>query len=90
VPLPPAGGSVSSSASTDAGVRIEKLDAELEAAETQLDELMLRIPNPADPDVPVVTSRQHGCQDVGELLPKEVTADGSTWTRRPHWEVAKR
>ena len=40
-------------ASTDAGSQIEKIDAELAAAEAQLEELMVRIPNPADPDVPV-------------------------------------
>ncbi len=40
-------------ASTAAGERIAAIDAELAAAEAELDDLMLRIPNPADPDVPV-------------------------------------
>ena len=40
-------------ASTTAGVRIEEIDAELAAAEAELEELLLRIPNPADPEVPV-------------------------------------
>ena len=77
-------------ASTDAGVRIEKIDAELAAAEAQLEELMLRIPNPADPDVPVGdASANRVVRTWGEILPREVTADGRTWTRRPHWEVAE-
>jgi seryl-tRNA synthetase len=76
-------------ASTDAGVRIEKLDAELAAAEAQLEELMLRIPNPADPDVPVGDeSANRVVRTWGEILPKEVPLpDGGAWTRRPHWEV---
>jgi seryl-tRNA synthetase len=76
-------------ASTDAGVRIEKLDAELAAAEAQLEELMLRIPNPADPDVPVGDeSANRVVRTWGEILPQEVPLpDGGAWTRRPHWEV---
>jgi seryl-tRNA synthetase len=77
-------------ASTDAGVQIEKIDAELAAAEAQLEELMLRIPNPADPDVPVGdASANRVVRTWGEILPREVTAAGRTWTRRPHWEVAE-
>ena len=64
-------------ASTEAGTQIEKLNAELAAAEAQLEELMLRIPNPADPDVPVGDgSANQTVRTWGELLPKEVTADG--------------
>ncbi len=82
-------------ASTDAGSRIEQLDKELAAAEAQLEELMLRIPNPADPDVPVGdASANRTVRTWGELLPKEAPAEGeaasqATWTRRPHWEVAE-
>jgi seryl-tRNA synthetase len=77
-------------ASTDAGARIEKLDADLAAAETELEELMLRIPNPADPDVPVGDESANSVvRTWGEQLPKEVAVEaGETWTRRPHWEVA--
>jgi len=76
-------------ASTDAGAHIEKLDAELAAAEAQLEELMLRIPNPADPDVPVGdASANQVVRTWGELMPKDATTDGHAWTRRPHWEVA--
>ncbi len=76
-------------ASTDAGVRIDKLDADLAGAEAQLEDLLLRIPNPADPDVPVGdASANLTVRTWGELLPREVTADGKTWSRRPHWEIA--
>jgi seryl-tRNA synthetase len=82
-------------ASTDAGTQIEKLDAELAAAETQLEELMVRIPNPADPDVPVGDeSANQIVRTWGEILPKEVAAgagagaETAAWSRRPHWEIA--
>jgi seryl-tRNA synthetase len=77
-------------ASTDAGVRIEKLDADLAATEVQLDELLLRIPNPADPDVPVGdASANQVVRTWGEQIPSYATGpDGEQWTRRPHWEVA--
>ena len=76
-------------ASTDAGARIEKLDAELAATESQLEDMLLRIPNPADPAVPVGDeSANQTVRTWGEVLPKEVLAEGGTWTRRPHWEVA--
>jgi seryl-tRNA synthetase len=73
-------------ASTEAGERIKALDAALAEIESDLDELLLRIPNPADPDVPVggeeanVTVRTWGNQ-----LPAQ--EDG--WTRRPHWEIGE-
>jgi len=79
-------------ASTDAGAEIDKIDAELAAAETQLEELMLRIPNPADPDVPVGDeSANVVVRTWGDLLAKEGVAEaGVAWTRRPHWEIAER
>ncbi len=40
-------------ASTRAGERIDGIDADLAAAEAELEDLLLRIPNPADPEVPV-------------------------------------
>ena len=86
-------------ASIAAGARIDELDAELAAVEAEVEQLLLRIPNPADPDVPV------GGEDAnvtvrtwGTLLPAEqpivgeVGADAqpgaATWRRRPHWEIA--
>jgi seryl-tRNA synthetase len=73
-------------ASTDAGERIKALDGALAEIEADLDELLLRIPNPADPDVPVggeeanVTVRTWGNQ---------VPAQDDGWTRRPHWEIGE-
>jgi seryl-tRNA synthetase len=75
-------------ASTDAGVKIEKLDAELAATQAALEDLLLRIPNPADPDVPVGdASHNQVVRTWGEQLPKDVAADGTAWSRRPHWEI---
>ena len=77
--------------STAAGQRIDEIDAELAATEQQLEDLLLRIPNPADPEVPVggeeanVTVRTWGQPGARE----ETTADGATWTRRPHWELGE-
>ncbi len=69
-------------ASTRAGERIEALDAELAAAETELEDLLLRIPNPADPDVPVGGEEANVVvRTWGEPLPN----DG----RKPHWEIAE-
>ena len=78
-------------ASTDAGTQIEKLDAELAATESQLEELLLRIPNPADLDVPVGdASANQIVRTWGDELPKTgPLPEGGTWTRRPHWEVAE-
>jgi seryl-tRNA synthetase len=87
-------------ASTAAGERIATVDADLATTESELDDLLLRIPNPADPDVPIggeeanVTVRTWGEQlPVDEPLEGEVGADappgGSTWTRKPHWELGE-
>ena len=74
--------------STEAGTRIEKIDAELAAAETQLEDMLLRIPNPADPDVPVGdASANQTIRTWGEQLPREATTDGQAWSRRPHWDI---
>jgi seryl-tRNA synthetase len=86
-------------ASVAAGGRIDTIDAELAAVEAEVDQLLLRIPNPADPDVPVggeeanVTVRTWGDQlPVEQPVSGEVGADapagGPTWRRRPHWEIA--
>ena len=69
-------------ASAGTAERIDALDAELASVQAELDEAMLRIPNPADPDVPV------GGEDAslvvrtwGEPLAHE--------DRKPHWELAE-
>jgi seryl-tRNA synthetase len=86
--------------STAAGARIDEIDAELARVEAEVEDLLLRIPNPADPDVPVggeeanVTVRTWGEQLAREQpLEGEVGADaapgGETWTRKPHWEIGE-
>jgi len=72
-------------ASVTAGSKIETIDAELATVEAEIERLLLRIPNPADPDVPIggeeanVTVRMWGDQRP---------LDGGGWTRRPHWDIA--
>jgi seryl-tRNA synthetase len=86
--------------STDLGAQIDGLEPQISKLEAALDDALLRIPNPPDPDVPVggeeanVTLRMWG-----EQLPREqpfvgeVGADapdgGATWTRKPHWELGE-
>ena len=77
------------------------LDAELATVEAALEDFLLRIPNPADPDVPVGGEEANvTVREWGEQLPRvqpltgEVGADapagGGTWERRPHWDVGDR
>ncbi|HEX5827273.1 MAG TPA: serine--tRNA ligase [Candidatus Limnocylindrales bacterium] len=75
--------------STAAGERINAIDAELAASEQELEDLLLRIPNPADPEVPVGGEEANvTVRTWGERRAREVTAaDGATWERRPHWEI---
>jgi seryl-tRNA synthetase len=85
-------------ASTTAGARIASIDTELAGVEAELGDALLRIPNPADLDVPVggeeanVTVRTWGDQlprtqprdgEIGADAPP----DGATWERKPHWEL---
>ena len=85
--------------STEAGARITAIDAELATVEATVEDLLLRIPNPADLDVPVggeeanVTIREWGEQRPRiQPLTGEVGADapagGATWERKAHWDVA--
>jgi seryl-tRNA synthetase len=78
-------------ASTRAGERIEQIDAELATAEIELEDLLLRIPNPADPEVPVGGEEANiTVRTWGENATRVVTAaDGTTWERRPHWEIGE-
>ena len=73
-------------ASVAAGARIEAIDAELATVEAEVEDLLLRIPNPADPDVPIggeeanVTVRTWG---------EKTSVDADGWTRKPHWELGE-
>jgi seryl-tRNA synthetase len=70
--------------SSRAGERITVLGASLSDAEATLDDLLLRIPNPPDPDVPVGGEEANvTLRTWGERLPPE----GDGWTRKPHWEL---
>jgi seryl-tRNA synthetase len=70
----------------DLGARIADRQARLETVESQIDDLLLRIPNPADPDVPIGGEEANVTVRVwGEQLAN--AADG--WTRRPHWEIGE-
>ncbi len=70
------------SASAGTADRIAALDAELASVQAELDDAMLRIPNPADPDVPVGGEEANlVVRTWGEPLPP----DGL----KPHWELAE-
>ena len=86
--------------STEIGERLTAIDAELAEVEATVEDLLLRIPNPAEDDIPIggeeanVTVRTWGEQlphdqplegDIGADAP----AGGATWERRPHWDVAE-
>jgi seryl-tRNA synthetase len=77
--------------STAAGDRITQIDAELAATEQQLEDLLLRIPNPADPEVPVGGEEANvTVRTWGDNATRVVAADdGSTWERRPHWDIGE-
>jgi seryl-tRNA synthetase len=86
--------------STAIGDRLATIDAELADVEATVEDLLLRIPNPPDSDIPIggeeanVTVRTWGEQLSHDVpLEGETGADapagGTTWTRRPHWEVAE-
>ena len=73
-------------ASTAAGDRADAIDRQLTAVEQELEDLLLRIPNPADPDVPVGgRERNRTIRTWGERRAR----DEGTWQRRPHWEIAE-
>jgi seryl-tRNA synthetase len=86
--------------SVEAGERIAEIDRELAEVEAQVEDLLLRIPNPADPDVPIGGEEANvTVRTWGELLPVEQPVDGevgadapaggASWRRKPHWEIAE-
>ena len=61
---------------------IKRLEADLATVQDALDDAMLRIPNPADPDVPVGGEEANvTVRTWGEPLRRD--------DRRPHWEIAE-
>ena len=86
--------------STEIGGRLTDLEAELATTEATVEDLLLRIPNPAEPDVPVGGEESNvTIRTWGDILPRaqpiegEVGADAApgaeTWERRPHLEIAE-
>jgi seryl-tRNA synthetase len=70
--------------STDIGAQIDGLEPAITEAESALEDLLLRIPNPPDPDIPVGGEEANvTVRTWGDILPR----DGDGWTRRPHWEI---
>jgi seryl-tRNA synthetase len=68
--------------STELGQRLVALERIVEEVQGDLDELLLRIPNPPDPGIPV------GNEDASTIVRtwgEPLAPDG----RRPHWEVAE-
>jgi seryl-tRNA synthetase len=73
-------------ASVAAGERITGLDAELAEIEAALDDQLLRIPNPADPEVPIGGEEANvTVRTWGDLLPHAE----ATWERKPHWDLGE-
>jgi len=72
--------------------RISAIDAERDRVQADLDDAMLRIPNPADPDVPIGGEEANVVvRSLGEPTPHVDEADPAygPWERRPHWEIAE-
>ena len=70
----------------DLGGRIADRDSRLQDIETDLEDLLVRIPNPADPGVPVGGEEANvTVRAWGEQRPR----DAGGWIRKPHWELAE-
>ena len=75
------------------GAEISGMDAQLAEVTAKLEGLLLRIPNPPDPDVPV------GGEEASEIVrtwgepvtphDESASSDGPAWERKPHWEIAE-
>ena len=75
------------------GAELSGMDGQLAEVSATLDDLLLRIPNPPDPDVPVGGEEASTIvRTWGEPMTphEEPAADGQpAWVRKPHWEVAE-
>jgi seryl-tRNA synthetase len=69
--------------STELGTRIEAGEQRLRELDAQLEDLLLRIPQPPDPDVPV-----GGEED--SVIVRTWGEPASSEGKKPHWEVADR
>jgi len=76
--------------SVELDARIGALDVTVDTVATELDDLLLRIPNPPDPDVPVGGEEASVIvRSWGDPLPHTEEGPGGVRIRRPHWEVAE-
>jgi seryl-tRNA synthetase len=73
--------------STALGAQISELDVVVAETEARLEELLLQIPNPPDPDVPVGDETASVIVRTWGEPRSHAGADGSVV--RPHWEVAE-
>ncbi len=84
--------------SSAVGERAAAADARVAEVEAEVDDLLLRIPNPAEADVPVGGEEANvTIRTWGEVLPRvqpvegepgaDAPAGGATWERRAHWDV---
>jgi seryl-tRNA synthetase len=86
--------------SVDLGARIDELTPQVSEAEAELDDLLLRIPNPPDEDIPVGGEEANvTVRTWGEVLPVEQPLEGetgadapagaATWARKAHWDLGE-
>jgi seryl-tRNA synthetase len=86
--------------STEISGRLTAIETELAEVEAKVEDLLLRIPNPAEADVPIGGEEANvTIRTWGEQLPRvqpakgEVGADaragGEAWERKPHWDLAE-
>ena len=72
--------------SVEIGRHITEGEEQLRELDDQLEDGLLRIPNPPDPDVPVgPPSETKTVRSWGE----PIAHDAGGWQRRPHWEIAE-
>ena len=78
--------------STEIGGRLADIDHELGSLEAEIEDLLLRIPNPAELDVPIGGEEANVTIRTWGIRPPQVerTAGGTAWERLPHWDVAER
>ncbi|MDQ3448325.1 MAG: serine--tRNA ligase [Chloroflexota bacterium] len=69
--------------STELGARIESIEADSSTTQARLDDLLLRIPNPADPDVPI------GGEEASVIV-RSWGEPAQRDDRKPHWEVGEK
>ena len=73
--------------SVELGSRIDSGEEQLRTVEAELDDLLLRIPNPADGDVPVgAPELTQTVREWGE----PIAHDAGGRERQPHWEIGER